>query len=269
MVIGLVIGLVLIGIGILMIWLKGKSEDTVLELKSVKTSAAADLDELCRSISAEIGPGGFSQLAEVKGVAEADSPIRSELSNTECVWYSMKVEERYEEMYTETDSDGNTSRRTRTGTTTVASNSNGIPFLVRDESGSIMVDPTRAKVEGRKVLDRHEPAEAAGHQLTFGTFSFTVAPTNGRRVLGYNYTEHAIPVGAHLYVIGEACDRDDGKLCIRTPAESGKPFIISTRSEEEITKGYESAAKAKKWVGFGLIGLGLIVMILGVAGVFS
>ena len=268
MIIAIIIGVVLAGLGVLFLFLKGKSEDQLLEVRATKTCNSAELCELHEAVASEIGPGGFSQLAEVKGAGESDRPLTAELSDQPCLWYSMRVEELYEEAYTETDANGNSVTRTRTGSNSVANNTQSIPFLLRDESGTVLVYPEGAKIEGRKVVDRHEPANN-GPGISFGNFSMSLTPNHGRRITGYRYHEEILPVGERLYVIGEACDRDDGKLALRKPREKGKPFIVSIRSEEEIAKGLQTTASVKKWVGLGLIAIGIIVIVAGITGAFG
>lgn len=105
--------------------------------------------------------------------------------------------------------------------------------------------------------------------MQFGGFSFTLSPTQGgRRITGYHYSEHVIPLGEQVYILGEASDREK-ELIIRQPQEKGKPFIISVRSEEEITKGLEKSATLQQWFGFGLIAVGLAVIVAGIAGAFG
>ena len=43
-------------------------------------------------------------------------------------------------------------------------------------------------------------------------------------------------------MLGEASD-SSGNLSIKKPTEKGKPFIITYKSEEELTAGKESAIK--------------------------
>lgn len=269
MVIGIIIGLVLLAAGALLLFLRGKARDKVLEIKSTATSPVSELHEIRNGVAAEIGPGGFSQGAEIKGTIECAEPLTAELSGTPCVWYGMSVQERYQDTYQEADANGRVHTRTRTGSNTVASNTRSVRFQVRDTTGTITVDPKRAKVEGHTVVDRHEPASGTESALQFGTFSFSLSPSpSGRKILGYHYTEQLIPLGGQVYVFGEASDRD-GELVVREPMEKEKPFIISVRSEEEITQGLERSAALQQWFGFGLIAAGAAVAFAAIAGAFG
>lgn len=98
---------------------------------------------------------------ELEGTAEAIDPFRSRYSNTECVAYTYKLEER--------ERTRNADGEMETSYETVESGSSRRPFYVRDESGRVAVDPEGAtlsfdseKVSGgqrRKYESRLEPGE--------------------------------------------------------------------------------------------------------------
>lgn len=256
-----IVGIVLAGIGVYLLIHRKKSLHKILEIKSTKTSTTAELLALQKAVADEIGPGGFNQLAEVKGVVECAAPLTAELSEQPCVWYSMSVQERYEETYQERDAEGRTRTGTRTATTTVANNTQAVPFLIRDETGIIAVQPNHAAIDGRQIIDRHEPWSGNTDALSVGSFRLA-QPRRNHRVLGYQYTEEIIPVGAPVYIIGEATDRE-GTPVIGNPADTEQPFIISLRSEEEVTKGLESKAKTEMIVGILLIAGGILLAVFG------
>ena len=257
-----IVGIVLAGIGVYLLIHRKKSLDKILEIKSTTTSTTAELNALQQAVADEIGPGGFNQLAEIKGVVECTSPLTAELSEQPCVWYSMSVQERYEETYQERDAEGRTRTGTRTATTTVASNTQAVPFLIRDETGTIAVQPKDATIDGRKTVDRHEPWSGNANALSMGQFRLTGQTRRNHRVLGYHYTEQIIPIGAPVYVIGEVTDRE-GKPVVGKPANEEKPFILSLRSEEEVTKKLESTANSQKIFGILLIAGGILLAIFG------
>lgn len=257
-----IIGLVLVGIGVFLFLRHKKALDKVLEMKFTKTGTTSELQELQKAVADEIGPGGFNQLAEVKGTVECEAPLTAELSEQPCVWYSMSVVERYEEQYQERDAEGRVRTGTRTGTATVASNTQSVSFSLRDASGTIGITPNGAAIDGRKIVDRYEPATGTSDTLQLGAFRFSPSARSGRNVLGYQYSEQIIPLDARIYVIGEATDRD-GKLAVGKPVDGEKPFIISMRSEEEVTRGMESSATAQKWIGILLVAGGIGLAIAG------
>ncbi len=262
MLVGLIIGAILIGVGVLLIFLRTKKQGMLLEIKSIQTSTAKELTEMCASINQELGTtGGFRQLAEVKGIIKCDTPLTAELSKQPCVYYDMKVEERYEETYWDKDANGNQVRKTRTGNTTVSSNSQRVNFYVEDATGRIQVNPNGADIDPVQVVNKYEPHTANQTRISFGGFSLnlTAGSTGDRKILGYEYTEKIIPLDRSVYVLGEATD-SSGALMIQQPQEKGKPYIITLKSEEELTKSTESAIK-----GF-MIGA-IVCWVLGAAAI--
>lgn len=241
----IIIGAVLLGISLLLFFLRRKSQDKLLEIKSTQTSTAKDLHDLWQSVKNELGTtGGFKQLTEVKGVVKCDQPLTGELSKQPCVYYEMEVLERFEETYYEKDAQGNNQRRTRTGTTSVAHNTQSVPFYVEDPTGKTLINPHAADIDPVKAVSKYEQNIQNRNTLSFGGFSLNVSQNrNDRRILGYEFTEKIIPLDRRAYVIGEATDTS-GELMIQKPAEKGKPFIITLKSEEELTKGTESNIKA-------------------------
>ena len=72
--------------------------------------------------------------------------------------------------------------------------------------------------------------------------NLNTSSSGDRKILGYEYTERILPLDRKAYVIGLASD-STGELMIQQPAEKGKPFIITLKSEEELVKGTESTIK--------------------------
>jgi hypothetical protein len=249
-------------VGGVLLWFRARSQNQLLDVQSTEISPAGTLQELARSVAAEIGAGGFQRFVSVAGRAESTSPLTSELGQKECVYYTMSVEERYEETYTETDSNGRSVQKTRTSSTTVASNTRSIPFDVRDDSGAITVDPEHAKVECVKVVDKYEPSQGGLMSLSFGGFSLNLAGSGGRRILGYHYTESIIPMSERLYVIGEANDRS-GSIVIGKPQEKGKPFLVKCGTRDEVVRSKKTTILTLLVIACVLFAAGVILAVMG------
>jgi hypothetical protein len=228
--------LVLIGVGL---YFGAASQRRKLGLmQATQTSNAADLKSLAQSVAKDIGAGSFAEVAEVKGTIRCDNPLVSELTNTPCIFYNTHVSREYEETYWDTDSKGNRVQRTRRGSDTVSQNTRTCAFDVEDATGRIPVDPTGASITGEKVYDRFEPGEPSNTNISIGRFRLNLSSLTlgaGRRTLGYKYEEWLVPLGRAIYVLGEASDSAGG-LVIRKPTKKGTTFIVSTKSEEELTK---------------------------------
>ncbi len=229
----LIVGIVLILAAGVMVWVVFNEKKKMSMMESTETNTVEHLQALAQSMAEGVGSGSLDYLTEVKGQVVSDRPLISELSETECVYYSMSVKRKYEETYYEENEDGERERRTRTSSEAVSSNRRHARFMVEDATGRIQIVPDGAKFIAEKVLSRFEPG--SGGEIRFGSFSFTPHFGEGdRRTLGYQYEEEAIPVGRNTYVHGRATDKQ-GELCIESPAEKGQ-FIISVKSEEELAR---------------------------------
>ena len=123
---------------------------------------------------------------------------------------------------------------------------------------SSVLDPAGAAITGQKVLDSFEHGEPRSPALAIGRWRFdlgSIARGGGRRTIGYKYEETIVPLGAPIYVLGEASDAG-GRLAMRKPAAKGGSFIVSVRSEEDLSR---SAARAGK-------GLSIAAAVTGAAG---
>lgn len=179
--------------------------------------------------------GVFIGLVEVKGTAEAETPLRSFLAERSCVQYRYEVEEHWSRTKTETytDSDGKTRTRTKTesGWKTVASGGEWIPFYLKDDRGVLLVRPDGAEIQGERVFCE---TVRRGDPLYYGKGpSGSVMDSDHRR----RFTEHALPLHHPLYVIGQSRLRDDVVAPEIAQDDQAPMFLISTRSEEQISRG--------------------------------
>lgn len=151
--------------------------------------------------------GVFIGLVELKGTAESAAPLRSFLSEAPCVHYSYHVEERWSRIVTETVTDDDGKRQTRTryesGWTTVDSGDEIQDFYVRDETGVVLVRPKEAKLEPTVTLDEtvsHENPRYYGKGPAAEVFD-----SDHRR----RFFERAIVLHAPLYIVWQARERRD------------------------------------------------------------
>ncbi len=223
-------------------FLIGRSQgNKALDIASTETITAAGLATEASDVAKEIGAGSYTKVAEVKGIVECTNPLSSEMSGTQCAWYRSTVVREYEETYTERDSDGKSRTATRRGSETVSTNERRTAFLVRDESGATEVDPEGAPIDGERVLSQFEQGDR-GSSISIGGFRVSIGALGaGRRTIGYKLEEWALPLGARVYVLGEAKD-DGGRLRIAKPSAKGGRFIVSMKSEEQLLKSAKTGS---------------------------
>ncbi len=199
--------------------------------------------------------GVFIGLTELKGTAEVDCPpLVSYLAEISCVHFLWNVQERWSRTVIETytDSKGNIQTRTRheSGWTTVASGGGAIPFYLKDDFGVIRVLPEGAQIEPLSVFSE---TCGRGDSLYYAKGpSSAIANSDHIR----QFTETAIPLHTPLYVMGQARERQDVVAPEIAEDKNAPLFLISTRTEKQISSGY-------KWKQRGLLILGLIVCIGG------
>ena len=194
--------------------------------------------------------GVFIGLVELKGTAEAERVLMSYLAGQPCVHYSWRVDEHWSKTVTETytDSKGNTQTRIRheSGWTTVASGGEMIPFYLRDNEGAVLIRPEEATVEGASVFN---VTCGRGDALYYAKGpAHAVSNSDHRRC----FVESAIILHAPIYVVGQSRERQD-MVAPEIAADKDAPlFLISTRTEEQVSRRYGWGG-----IGSGIVGLGL------------
>jgi len=196
--------------------------------------------------------GVFIGLVELKGTAETGEPLVSYLAAAPCVYYTWNIEEHWSRTVTETyqDSEGHTRTRTRheSGWTTVGHGGEQMPFYLRDDQGVIRVIPDGAKIEPRTVFDT---SCGPSDPLYYGKGpAHAVSDSDHCR----RFHEQAIPVHAPLYVMGHARERTDVVAPEIAQHRDAPLFLISTRSEAQVSGGLAM----RHWL-LGVLGLVLCV----------
>ena len=193
--------------------------------------------------------GVFIGLVELKGMAESADPLTSFLAAQACVQYAWTVQEHWSRTVTttETDSKGNTRTVTRheSGWTTVADGGEMIPFYLQDDCGVILVQPDGAKIEPLTIFD-----ETCGmaDPLYYGKGpACAIGDSDYRR----RFVENGVPRQTNLFIVGQARERQD-IVAPEIAADKNAPlFLISTRTEEQVSSGMKWGARG--WTIFGLL----------------
>lgn len=180
--------------------------------------------------------GVFIGLVELKGTAEIEVPLCSYLAHSACVYYRYQVEEHWRRVETETytDSDGKTKTRTvvKTGWTTVASGKDLKNFYLQDDSGVIHIVPEGAELEGDCIFSRN-CGRSDPLYYDKGPADSIMNSTHERR-----FTEHAIVLHSPLYIMGRSRERSDIVAAEIAHDPESPMYLISTRSEEQISSRY-------------------------------
>lgn len=171
--------------------------------------------------------GVFIGLVELKGTAECEvgSAIIAPMSRRPCVYVATSVEEERLEKY-RTKRNGRTVTRTRRVWRTIASNSRRTLFYLRDETGTVRVDPNGANVETElllyQTLNRSQPeffdwADGAREAIN----------SCGRR----RFREVGVPLHSDVYVLGRARVRTDA-VAAEIAADPEEPTFLIAKTEK-------------------------------------
>lgn len=176
--------------------------------------------------------GVFIGLNELKGNVVLTDHLISYLTDTPCCWYKYKIEEHYIRTRTTTDSEGNTKTETYSGWETVDSGGSRVPFQLKDDTGSIRVDPARAEIDGDKSLDI---SASRSHDIYYdkGPGSSISGSTGERR-----FNETILARDEDVYILGSARIRKEVAEYEIAFDKHDDLYMISTRKEEEIQTRY-------------------------------
>ncbi len=213
---------------------------------------------LLRDLPTSKARGVFIGLVELKGTAEAESPLRSFLAGQRCVHYHYSVEERWSRTVTEhyTDKDGKPQTRTRheSGWNTVASGGETMPFYLQDDTGVVLVRPDGARIEPCTLFSE---TASRGDALYYakGPPGAVADSDHVRR-----FTESGLPLHADLYVVGRARERADVVAPEIAEDRAAPVFLISCKSEERVLKNYAVGSWVTWALGLAAAGGGAAVL---------
>jgi hypothetical protein len=225
--------------------------------------------------------GVFIGLTELKGTVESEKPFTSFLAGVQCVHYGWQIEEHWQRTVHETyrDAHGHTHTRTRTesGWTRVADGGESGPFYLKDDTGVIRIVPEGASIHANTVYNR---TLTPGDTWYYGKGPLhEIANSTHRR----RFYENAIPLHTMLYLLGQARERQDIVAAEIALDKQSPIFMISIRSEKQISSGYGrwfwfwlalgwvmAAGSGASWGAFTTLGLGFnwLPIVIMAAGYF-
>jgi hypothetical protein len=189
--------------------------------------------------------GVFIGLAELKGTAEIDKPLTSFLAQAPCVLFRWKVEEHWSRTYTSVGPKGQVQTHHESGWTTVLKGDAMPPFYLKDDTGLLRIVPQGAQIEDKEIYSR---TVKRTDPLYFGKgpANEIVNSDHQRR-----FVETAILLHTSLYIMGQAREREDVVAAEIAQAKNCPMFLISTRTEKQISGGLGGVFWA--WIISGLL----------------
>jgi hypothetical protein len=181
--------------------------------------------------------GACVGLVKLEGTAETEAPVVSTLTQTRCVYYKWRIDEKWIRYVKETyEEDGRQKTRMvkKEGSDTVASGSDRNLFYLKDEYGVIQIRPNWAKFESRQffykscgpnnpLYYRHatrQEVDGSTHERTF--------------------YEDGVALHCPVYIEGYARPRQDIAAAEVISPDDTELFLISTNSKEYHKGRYNS-----------------------------
>lgn len=259
----IIIALLLIGGGLVAIfYIRPKTQNNVTEIKYMQTKKISELMDMFNQMETNGLGNDYREYVELKGTVVSDNLTETPFSNRKVAYCESKLAQVSEIREQYRDSDGNQQTRIRKQETTISDEKSSQEILMLDnstnESVVLEINAVGCKLDIPKTFDRFEPKGNLGNYRYFNSFSL-----NGFGVdtLGFKMTEETIQPNQSLYVIGEAFKVGD-KIHIGKPQDNKKPFIVTTKSEEDlINKSTQNAL-------FLLLG-GITAIVVGIGIIIS
>lgn len=209
----LILGVVLLIIAVICGLVAWNSEGRLAAIRTASTTTAEDVYARYRHDG-----GAFSQLCEVEGVVECDYSLDGPLSGQPCVVFNYSVSS--EDWTTQSFGRHTPGSMVHKGGSN-ENNDRHVPhFWVRDATGRVRVDPLMAEFDLKEIDERYEVMTASSGTSESRSW----------------HTEKALPVGHHVYVLGYIGTKDGEPVLGYHKGDKRKRFIISYRSERELTR---------------------------------
>ena len=263
---GIIISIALIGVGIYCsVFLRKKAIDDVTEIKFMKTKTIDELTEIFSQMD-DSGLGDtYREFVELKGIVNDENKTETPFSKKEVAYCESITYEVLQETKEHIDSNGRRTTSTQKREEELSREKSSQYISMKDNSSNnsviLEINGYGCKFDIPETYDRFQSESDIrrnpinGVNITINNYSH-----NNSKLLGYRFKEKTINFSQSLYVIGEAFRRD-GKIYIGKPQDSKKPFIVTTKSEEDLINTSNTRAITLLIGGILLIIGGIIYLI--------
>lgn len=270
MIVLMIIGVLLVGLGVyLTVFQRAKSANVALEIQAQPTKTFEEVKEALEAMQ-EYNPN-YRELVEVKGFASTNETVKTPYTNKQVAFYTAETVQVSETTEEYRDSDGNRRLRTTKHEDRMSAEESSAELLLKDKEGNEIVIETNGvanKLDLIKTHDRLETANPYGGAYMndpFRRYTRYNVPSygTGHRIIGYKQVEKTLPLGGALYVLGEAYMLAN-RIWIGPPKDKKQPFIVTTKSEEQMLKETQSSQTTSTVGGIICAVLGLALFIVGI-----
>lgn len=243
-------------------YIRPKTKNKVTEIKYLKTKTITELKDMFDQMDANGLGNDYREYVELKGTIVSDDLKDTPFSNRKVAYCESRLAQVTQTTETYTDNNGNMRTRVTKHENTISDEktSQEISMLDKSSNDSIIVEINAAgcDLDIPKTFDRFEPKTNLGGYRYFNTFSLN---RFGAETLGFKMTEKTIGANQSLYVLGEAFKVGD-KIHIGKPQDNKKPFIVTTKSEEDLVNSSNQNATIALFGGIIAIVIGIILFIV-------
>lgn len=254
------IALIVLG-GYLLLFQRKKLESETLEIRSQDTKTIPEVREALEAMAA-IDPN-YRELVEVKGLAQSEQPIVTPYTGESVAFYIAKTVQLSETTETHTDSKGVRRTRTVKHSDVLCEEESNVPLLLKDSSGDEIVIETNgvsAKLDLQKTCDRLDSAYNGPNNSAYSNYRrFDVVSRGNYRLLGFKKIEETFRANAPLYALGEAYIRE-GRIYLGPPKSPDMPFIVTSKSEEQLVKSKKDAQTFALFGGIACVIIGIVLV---------
>lgn len=251
--------LLIAGGAVAIFYLRPKTQNNVTEIKYLQTKTISELKDMFAQMDANGLGNDYREFVELKGTIVSDTLYDTPFSNRKVAYCNSKLSQVTETRQQYRDSNGNMQTRISKHENTISNEKTSQDISMVDSSSNdsviLEINGAGCKLDIPKTFDRFEPKGNLGNYRYFNSFSWS---RFGAETLGFKMTEETIDANQNLYVIGEAFRVGD-KLHIGKPQDTKKPFIVTTKSEEDLVNSSNQTALFLLIGGIVAIAVGIIM----------
>lgn len=258
----ILIPILLIGFGLVCIfYIRPKLQESVTEIKYLQTKTINELVGMFQQMEENGLSNDYREFVELKGSVLSHKLLETPFSNRKVAYCESNLVQVTESREQYRDSNGNFQTRMVKHENTISNEKTSQEIQLIDGSCDtsvvLEINGTGCKFDIPKTFDRFEPKANLNSYHYFNSFSWN---RYGAETLGFRMKEKTIEENQNLYVIGEAF-KVGNTIHIGKPQDTKKPFIVTTKSEEDLINHSNQSAI------FSLVG-GILAIVVGAVMLF-
>ena len=252
------LALVFVCIGLAAIfYLRPKIMKNILEIQYMKTKTISELKDMFKDMDANGLGNEYREFVELKGKIVSNNPVQGPYSKKTVAYCDSKLIQVVETREEYRDNNNNLRTRTIKHENVLSNQKTSENLNMKDETSEdsiiLEINATGCELDIPETFNKFENKSNLRNYDYFRSFSLDRISSD---TLGFKMVERTIDINQNIYVIGEAF-RVGNTIHIGKPMDDKKPFIVSTKSEEDLINN------SKRKTMLLLIG-GIISIVIGI-----